>query len=341
MRTNISGGLAFSFFLAFLAGITTSIHGQDVGSTESIRIGLALPTQAEERWKRDKDYMVERAKELGIDLIVQISTNNQNEQHLNMEQLITRGVKVLIIAPHDSFGAAPMVELAHKSDIKVISYDRLIMNADVDLFVSFDNLKIGRMQGQYLVDRAPRGNYVIFGGPLYDSNARFYKQGAMAILQPYIDSGDITVVYNQDIADWDRSEVTKVVDNALAGTGNNVVAILTPNDGMAAGAIASLRQNHIAGKVLVTGQDGDTLAGKQIADGEQSMTVFKDVSREAEAALNASYLMATGKEYMTSTKGRFVNNEFGNIPAIILEPVLVDRDNVQAILYESGYIENN
>lgn len=338
LMRNLTGSVLLCV-LAVMMGIAKPVAGEEA-RPEAVRIGLALPTQAQERWKRDRDHMEKRAKEMGIELIVQVSANDQNEQHFNTEQLTTMGIKALIIAPHDSEGATPMVALAHKAGIKVISYDRLIMNADVDLYVSYDNVKIGRMQGRYLIERAPRGNYILLGGPIYDSNARFYKEGAMEVLQPHIDSGAISVVSDHDVIDWEPTEVTKIVDNALGKMNNNIVAILAPNDAMAGGAILSLKQNNVAGKVFVTGQDGDTGVGKRIASGEQSMTVFKDVEKEAETALHAAYLMATGKDFVALANGRTVNNGFGDIPAIILEPVLVDQKNVQAVLFDSGYIES-
>ena len=307
---------------------------------ERMRIGLSLPTLAEERWQRDLDNMVEQAKAMDIELIVQITMHDQYQQILNMEQLITLGADVLIIAPHDSFGAGKAVEIAHDAGLKVISYDRLIFNADVDLFVSYDNDAVGRMQGEYLARKAPKGNYIILGGPVYDSNARFYRDGAMAVLQPLIDRGDITVLLDRNVDNWDTNATKELVESVLAMSPRDVAAILVPNDGMAAGAITALKQRGIEG-VVVTGQDADTNAVRRIVEGSQAMTVFKDIAKEVEAALEAAVLLSKGGDVTQLTRGRTVDNQGRDIPAVLLEPVLIQKANLMQVLREAGHIEDS
>lgn len=325
--------------MLLMAGMLLCSSGVFSGATpetkievKSTRVGLALPTLAEERWHRDLAAMSEIARDMGIDLLVQVTMNDQNQQNFNIEQLITNGIDVLIVAPHDSFGVGRVVENAHNAGIKVISYDRLIMNADVDLYVSYDNLAIGKMQGKFLAENAKEGKYIVLGGPKYDSNARFYKQGAMTELRELMGRGKIDVVMDRDVVDWNPNTVKELVETALIKHPEGITAILTPNDGMASGAIAALKHNNLDGKVVVTGQDADVNAAKRIMAGSQAMTVFKDISKEAEAALNAALLLAQGEDILHLTEGRTVNNLRQEIPAILLTPVLLDRSNLNEVL---------
>ena len=331
-------------FISIICGIFPIANAgeapkSNVSRGDRPKVGLALPTQADERWRNDLAAMATRAGELGIDLVVQVTQNDQAQQNYHIEQLITSGVQVVIIAPQDSFGAAPAVDKAHAAGIKVISYDRLIMDADIDLFVSYDNAKIGRMQGEYLVKNAPAGNYILLGGPRYDSNAIFYKNEAMEVLQPLIDSGEIKVVLEQNVADWHPNTTRDLVESALTKAKNNIAAILVPNDGMAAGAVAALETQKLAGKVVVPGQDGELAAARRIVAGTQAMTVFKDVAKEADAALHAAMLLVKGENIAGLTGNRTVNNRLKEVPAILFEPIVVDKTNLDAVLIESGYLD--
>ncbi len=301
------------------------------------RVAFSLSTLAEERWHRDLEQMELQANAMGIDLVIQLTGNDQNQQNFNIEQLITMGVDVLIIAPRDSFGVGDIVELAHDAGIKVISYDRLILNADVDLYVSYDNVAIGRLQGKYLAERAKKGKYILLAGPRYDSNANFYKDGAMLELQPLIDSGDIQVVLDRSVPNWSPTESKELVNTTLVKHPREIVAILAPNDGMAGGAISALKDGGLAGDVIVTGMDAELSAAKRVMEGSQAMTVFKDISKEVEAALHAALLLARGEDIGRLTEGRTINNLKRDVPAILLEPVVVDKENLNDVLLQAGH----
>lgn len=327
------------FLFLFLAGVA-SIAGSGLAGeakTPRYKFGLALPTLSEERWTRDLEVMLVKAKELGVELVVQVTMNDQEQQSFNADQLLTSGVSVIILNPHDSAGAAPIVEAAHKAGIKVLSYDRLIANAPVDLYVSFDNEEIGRMQGRFLVEKAPKGNYIILSGPRYDSNANFYRNAAVAELRPLIDKGAITVILDRDVPDWNPNSTTELVEAALIMAKNNVAAILAPNDGMASGAIVALKNQKLAGRVVVTGQDADLKAARRIVAGDQTMTIFKDVRQQAETALRAAMMLADGKDVKALTGGRVVNNGKFDIPSVLLKAVVVDRNNLDDVLIGSGF----
>ncbi len=308
-----------------------------LAAAESLKIGLSLPTQREERWVRDKTAMVAKAKELGVDLRLQITDNDAAKQIAQVENLLAQGIKVLIVAPHDASSAAVIVDKAHKAGVKLISYDRLILNSTPDLYLSFDNLKIGELQGQFLSQRVPKGSYVILSGSPTDNNAALYHQGAMKYLKPLIDKGQIKVVMDQAVKDWQPSEAQKLVEQALTAHKNQVDAILAPNDGTAGGCIQALAAQKLAGKVVVTGQDAELAAAIRLVQGTQSMTIFKDTRQLGSKAIELAVKLAKGESIAAEVNGS-VNNKKADIPSILLTPVVVDQSNLEAQLIQTGYL---
>ena len=216
----------------------------------------------------------------------------------------------------------------------VLSYDRLIRNSDVDLYVSFDNVKVGETQARYLLDRAPRGNYLLIGGSPTDNNARLFRQGQMNVLQPAIDSGDIKIVADQWAREWLASEALKHTENALTQTGNNIAAVVASNDGTAGGAVRALEEQQLAGKVFVSGQDAELAAIQRVVGGTQALTVYKPVQQLARGAAEAAVARAR-REPVEATST--VNNGFKEIPSVLLEPIVVDKTNVMQTIVSDGY----
>ncbi len=305
---------------------------------ESLKIGLSLPTQREERWVRDKSTMVQRAKELGVDLKVQITDNDAGKQIAQVENLLAQGIKVLIVAPHDASSASVIVEKAHKAGVKLISYDRLILNSDVDVYLSFDNEKVGELQGEYLTKLVPKGQYVVLSGSPTDSNAALYRQGAMKFIQPLVDKGQIKIVMDQAVKDWQPSEAQKLMEQALTAQNNKIDAVLAPNDGTAGGCIQALAVQKLAGKVPVTGQDAELAAAIRILQGTQSMTVYKDTRQLGNKAIDLAIKMAKGESIASEINGK-VSNKKNLVPSILLVPTVVDKNNLDKILIETGYLK--
>lgn len=303
---------------------------------KKITVGVSLPTQRDERWVRDAQMMRDYAKAHNIELKLQISDNDAARQMAQCENLLAQGIDVLLIAPHDAASASAIVESAHQAGIKVISYDRLVLGTPVDLYISFDNFGVGKLQGEYLTARVPKGNYAIFAGAPTDNNAKLFKEGAMSIIQPLVDRGDIKIVTDQWITDWQPSVAMNLMQNALTANDNKIDAVLAPNDNTAGGIITALDQAGLAGRVPVTGQDAEITGAKRILKGTQSMTIFKDTRALATAALDAALLMAEGKDSQATSK---VNNKAIYVPAILLTPKVVDRDNLKTILIDSGYLK--
>lgn len=306
---------------------------------EKIKIGLSLPTQREERWVRDKEKMEAAAKEAGVELIVKVADANMQEQITQVEALLTQGIDVLIFAPHDAAAGATLVEKAAKEGIPVISYDRLITNTEkLDYYLSFDNVKVGELQGKYITEQVAEGKYIIMSGAPTDNNAKLFKEGAMKFIQPLIDSGKIQVIAEQGVDNWVPENALKIVEAALAANNNEVDAILAPNDGTAGAAIQALAAQGLAGNVPITGQDAEKAAAKRIMEGTQSMTIFKDTRDLGQKAIEMAVKLAKGEKIETNGE---VDNGKINVPSVLLEPKVVTKDNLKEVLVESGYISED
>ena len=329
--------LTIAITVVFLASACVDAPDKSSNSTSNsgrIRIGLSMDTLKEERWQRDRDLFVERAKELGAEVLVQSADSDDNVQTQQAENLLTQGVNVLVVIPHNGEVAASIVEASHRQNVPVVSYDRLIRNSEPDLYISFDNEKVGELQARYLVDHAPKGNYVLIGGAPTDNNATLFRKGQMNILKPLIDRGDIRVVADQWARDWLASEALRHTENALTQANNNVVAVVVSNDGTAGGAIQALEEQKLAGKVLVSGQDADLAALQRIIAGTQSMTVYKPVAQLARRAAEAAVALAR-REKVDSTSA--VNNGKVDVPSVLLEPIVVDKNNIVDTVIKDGY----
>lgn len=336
--------VAILLTLSLFTGCGNSQNASNQGSTagengKKIRVGLSLPTQREERWVRDKETMEKAAKDAGIELIVKVSDANMQEQITQVESLLTQGIDVLILAPHDAASAASLVEKAKQENIPVISYDRLITNTDqLDYYLSFDNVKVGELQGKFITEKVPQGKYIILSGAPTDNNAKLFKEGAMKYIQPLIDAGKIQVIADQAVDNWVPENALKIVEAALAANNNQVDAILAPNDGTAGGAIQALAAQNLAGKVPITGQDAEKAAAKRILEGTQSMTIFKDTRELGKKAIEMAIDIANGKKIETNGE---VDNGKKMVPSILLEPKVVTKENLKEVLIDSGYIQES
>ena len=299
-----------------------------------IRIGLSMDTLKEERWQKDRDIFVKRAEELGAEVLVQSADGKDETQIKQAEALLTQGIDVLVIIPHNAEVCSTIVDAAKKQNVPVISYDRLIKNSEPDLYISFDNEKVGQMQAQYLVDRAPKGNYILIGGAQTDNNAKMFRTGQMKVLQPLIDKGDIKIVADQWARDWAPDEALKHTENALTINNNNVVAVVASNDGTAGGSIQALNAQGLGGKVFISGQDADLAALQRIVAGTQTMTVYKPVSKLAVRAAEAAVSLAKKEKIEPNGK---VNNGKIDVPSILLEPISVDKSNLDDTVIKDGY----
>ncbi len=343
--------LALVFTLSLAACTTTSdkaasgSNGGDAKSTsggsdsskkadKKIVIGFSLDTLQEERWQKDRDLFKAKAEALGADVIVQSANSDDAKQINQAENMISQGVNVLVVVPHNAEASAAIVEKAHAAGIKVLSYDRLIKNSDVDLYVSFDNERVGEMQAKAIVEKAPKGKYVYIGGSDTDNNAHLFKQGAFNILQPLIYKGDIKVVYDQWTKDWNPSNALNNMENALTANNNQIDAVVAANDGTAGGVIQALASQGLAGKIPVSGQDAELAACQRVVEGTQTMTVYKPIKKLAEKSAELAIQLAKGETIQTD---KTVNNAKIDVPSILLDPIAVTKDNMDATVIADGF----
>jgi D-xylose transport system substrate-binding protein len=303
------------------------------GPNDPIFIGFSMDTLKEERWQRDKELVEKHAKEVGAQLDVEVAQGSDTIQVQQADTMLTKGVDVLIIAPHNGEVWTQIIDKAHRQGVPVISYDRLIKNVDVELYVSHQVVKMGEMQGKYALDHIPKGNYVLIGGSQTDNNALLLRQGQMNILKPAVDRGDIKIVADQYAKDWLASEAHRITEDALTKSGNDVQAIVASNDGTAGGAISALPPN-LVGKVLVTGQDAQLDACQSIVEGRQTMTVYKSIKPLAYSAVDSALKLARGEKVDAPDK---INNGKIEVPSILQEPVSVDKSNMMQTVIKDGY----
>lgn len=310
------------------------LHAPNPIVRENIVIGVSLPNQRIPRWVRDKEAFKYYADQKGVTLKLEDADYDPLLQAKQVEDLISQNVDVLIIAPLDSSAFTSLVEKAKKAGIKVISYDGLLQNSNSDLYMSFNGTQVGELQGRYLVQNVPRGNYIILSGDPNDDTSKLYKDGSLLYIMPLVSTGSIKIVSNVSIPNWDPIESYNVVKTILSKN-NNINAILSPTDAISGGAIKALEEAGLAGKVSITGQDASLAAIRRILAGTQSMTVLKDSRELAKAAVNASIKLVNGESLDTNS---IINNGFKDVPAIVLPPTLVTRYNVPETIINTGYL---
>lgn len=298
-----------------------------------VRIGFSMDTLKEERWQRDKALVIQRCAEVGAKCDVLVADGNDAVQVNQAESFLTQGVDVLIVAPHNGQIAASIVEAAHRQGVPVVSYDRLIRNSDVDLYVAHQVVKIGQMQAQYALDHAPTGNYVLIGGSQTDNNALLLIEGQMSVLQPAVDRGDIKIVTKQFAREWLASEALRITEDSLTRNNNNIQAIVASNDGTAGGAVSALPP-QLVGKVLVTGQDAALDAVQRVVEGKQTMTIYKPIQPLAFSAVDAAIKLARGEKVETKDT---INNGRKDVPSILHAPMVLDKNNVMQTAIKDGY----
>ena len=316
---------------------TNSVQTQaNKDPNKKVKIGFAMDTVKEERWQRDRAAFEAHCKELNVDCVITVADNNAEKQSNDVENLLTQGVDALVIAPHDATQAASMVEKAKAQNVPVISYDRLINSDKLDLYVSHQVPVIGRKIAEYALQKVPKGNYIMVYGASTDNNAVIMQKEQFAVLKPAIDAGDIKIVASQFINDWKPELALNFVENALTQNKDKIDAIVVSNDGMAGGVVSALDKRGLTGKILVTGQDAQKDALQRIAEGKQTMTVYKPIIPLANAAVESAIKLAKRETLAGTTM--FKNDVIGKeIPAILLEVQVVDKDNLMTTVIKDGY----
>ena len=351
--------LISSFALAACGGEATPT---ETAGGETLAVGIVLPTKDEPRWIQDENRFKDALQKEGYSVEILFSQGDSAKEKQNVETLISKGIKVLIICPHDSTAAAASAEAARAAGVKVISYDRLITDtAAVDYYVTFDSVSVGKAQGQYLVDHATgTGNPLyLYAGAASDNNAFLFFEGAWSVLQPKIVDGTFVIknsseaVALQDKATLTREEMARIIGQITTNWDFNVaknlaesnltaataadkgdVFILAPNDGTARAIADTFAADTDVTSYVITGQDAEIASVQYIIDGKQSMTVLKDVRVLVADAIKAAVIFLEGGTPEATTT---YNNGVIDVPAKPSEVISVDQTNLIAAIIDSGY----
>jgi D-xylose transport system substrate-binding protein len=324
---------------------TTTLNGN--GGKGCKQIGVLLPeTASSARWdgqdRPDLQHDIP-ATLPGATVDYSNAQGSADQQNTNADAALTKGDCILIVAASDSVKNAAIVAKAKADNVPVIAYDRLIQSNDLAYYVSFDGVAVGKLQGQYIADhykdfvKSGVGNVSMINGSKTDNNAILFAQGAHDILDPLYASGVLKNVYEQFTPNWDNPTAQTEMQAALTANANKIQIAYVANDGMAGTVIAALKQQHLNGKVLVTGQDA-TVAGLQnILLGDQTMTVFKDISLEAQAAANIVAAISNGTSTSSLTNGVTTKTSGGSdIPSVLELPQAIDKTDVMTVITAGG-----
>jgi D-xylose transport system substrate-binding protein len=304
-------------------------------------IALLLPESKTARYEsQDRPNFERKVEELCPDCEIIYSNADQDaaKQQQQAEAAITQGAEVLVLDPVDAASAGAVVQRAKQSDIPVVSYDRLITDADIDYYISFDNEKVGQLQGESLVSKleedGAEGDIVMINGAPTDNNAKLFKQGAHSV----IDESPFNVAKEYDTPDWSPDKAQQEMDQAITAVGKDgFVGVYAANDGTAGGAIAAMKGQGIDPKTRpTTGQDAELAAIQRILIGEQYMTVYKAIKPEAEAAAELAVALVRGEE-PTADTSETVDNGMKDVPSILLEPVAVTKENIKDTIVKDEF----
>src|ERR1700674_1334867 len=307
---------------------------EKTSSPKVLKIGFLMDSLKVERFRSDLDKFQKRAAELGAVVLVETAEGDDELQLEQARKLLASDVKVLVLVPHDADKAIRIVSAAKAKQVPLLCYERVVRSPDVSFFIGVDASAVGYLQAFTLSQQAPKGNYVLIGGSPSDSNAKILHDAQMRVLKPMVDRGDIRIVSDTWTKDWDPSEAYAHMSAAIESTKGDIAAVVASNDGTAGGAIQALEDHKLAGKVLVSGQDADLAAIIRILDGTQTMTVYKPLGSQATLAAEAAVAWAKGDTVKTTTAISIGNK---NIPATLLVPVIVTKDNVKQTVIKDGF----
>ncbi|MFF8381303.1 multiple monosaccharide ABC transporter substrate-binding protein [Streptomyces sp. NPDC015661] len=358
-RAAVTGALAVTASLVLAAcGQSAEGGGKDTsGGAEGATIGIAMPTQSSERWIADGKNVVKNLEAKGYKTKLVFGEDDPDQQVAQIENLITQGVKALVVAAIDNKSLNNVLQQAADADIPVIAYDRLILGSkNVDYYASFDNEKVGKLQATYMVEKlglkdgSKKGPFRIelFAGSNDDNNTKYFFNGAMSVLNPYIDKKQLVVGSGQTALNqvttlrWDGGAAQKRMDDILTSAykTERVDAVLSPYDGISIGILSALKSDDYGSKTkplpVVTGQDAELASVKSIIAGEQTQTVYKDTRELAKVAANMVDAVLHDKKPEVNDDKTYDNGS-KVVPAYLLQPVSVDKTNYEQVLVGGGY----
>jgi D-xylose transport system substrate-binding protein len=312
------------------------------GGGEAGKVAVLLPdSKSSVRWETvDRPFLQEAFEAAGVEAEIVNAEGDKNTQTQQAEQAITNGAKVILLVNLDSGSGAAIAANAKSQGVKVIDYDRLTLQTDAtDYYVSFDNEVVGQLQGQGLVDcieaaGTENPEIAVLNGSPTDNNATLFKNGYDSVINPKFEAGEWTEIDDQSVPDWDNQKGLQIFEQMLQKNDNKVDGVLAANDGLANAAISALKQRKLP-QVPVTGQDATLQGIQNIVNGDQCMTVYKAIKKEADAAAQLAISLAKGEEPSVETKP--INNETKDVPSVLLEPVAVTKDNIGEYIGEPDF----
>ncbi len=332
MRKGIVWGVILMQLCLLLTGCgaQNTLEGDTSVEEEKIKIGLSFDSFVIERWQRDRDVFVSTAQDLGAEVNVQNANGDVEEQKTQIKYLIEKGMDVIVIIAVDSQACSEEIKEAKDAGIIIVSYDRLVRNANADLYISFDNEEVGRLMAETLVDKVPEGgNIVTIFGPTTDHNVTMMEQGFNDVIK----DKNINIVYSIYAKDWLAEHAYNAVNYALTIT-PDIDGVLCGNDNLASEAVRALSENRLAGSVIVTGQDADLAACQRIVEGTQTMTVYKPVDKLAKSAAEYAVKLVKGEDIEVDST---INDGTYEVPYVKLEPIAVTKDNLDEVIIDGGF----
>jgi D-xylose transport system substrate-binding protein len=338
--------------LAMFAGLVTACGGDDTAATTTtagatttaaggagLVVGVSWNNYNEERWAKWDEPAIKAALDAaGAEYISSDAGSSADKQLNDVENLISQGADALIILAQDGTAILPAVQSALSQGIPVIAYDRLIEDSGA-LYITFDNVGVGRLEAQAVYDMQPTGVYAIIKGNQADANADFLREGYTQVIGDAVDSGDITICCETYTDNWDPSLAQTEMEQFLTQENNQIDAVLSENDGMATGVVAALEAQGLAGQIPVSGQDGDEAALNRIALGTQTVSVWKDARELGKAAGEAAVQLAQGTA-LSDVAGvqQFMSPGGNDMTSILLTPIAITKDNLNVVV-DAGWID--
>lgn len=334
MRRKSAISVVILIVLLFVSGcsekVEKSVPATTVEEEKAFQIGIAFDSFFIERWERDRDVLVSTVKDLGAEVNVQNANGSVDEQIAQIQYFIDKNVDVIVVIAVDSNSLSPVIAKAKKAGIKVMAYDRLINNANVDLYISFDNEEVGRLMAQHMIDSMPpKSNIIAINGPTKDNNVLLVTKGFTETMA----KSDIKIVDSINASAWRGEEAFNYL-NTFDSDLFQIQGVMCGNDSLAGQAIRALSERRLAGKVIVVGQDADLEACQRIAEGTQSMTVYKPIEKLAKKAGECAVALAKDQEIIDAKRFESGNDQ---IPYIKIEPIGVTKDNLDEVIINGGF----
>ncbi len=310
-------------------------------------VGFLMETYDLDRWKRDESFFSEKSRSVGVTVLRAVADGDQDRQNKQAETLLTQGVNALVVVPKNLNTAARIVTSAHEKNVPVLAYDRLIVGCDLDMYITFDNEKVGYLQAEGVLQKVPEGNFILLGGAASDNNAKLLREGQLRAIKEHElkTNKKITILADPFLDDWDRDEARRKVGNLItkfnAGK-KRIDAIIASNDATAGGVVAALQAEKMDRKIAVSGQDAELQACQRIVEGTQTVTVYKPVQLLAEVSAQVAYRLSKKERPEDIIKGlgytvNYLDNGFKKVPSIFLEPVFVTKENIAKTVIADGW----